>query len=121
MYKLAIILIALCALAQAGPLNLFVNVTMDDRPDLIFVEGDIALDVNSTSPDTEGRNAYQAASKWTSGILPYLIDSASAFTSAQTTTITNAMRTIESLTNNCIRFVPRTSEATWIRIFSGTG
>ena len=115
MYKLVFLLSVVCSFAAAGPLNLFVNVTIDDRPDLNIVDGDIAFDAGTP------RNAYTVAAKWTSGILPYVIDAASPFTAAHKTTITNAMRKIEEQTNNCIRFVPRTNQATWLRIHSGTG
>lgn len=115
MYKTLFLLCAVYSLAAAGPLNLFVNVTIDDRPDLDIVEGDIAFEANTP------RNAYTVAAKWTNGILPYVIDSASPFTQAHISTITSAMRKIEEQTNNCIRFVPRTNQATWLRIFSGTG
>lgn len=100
---------------HAGPINLFTNTTMDDRPDLEFVDGDIAFPAGAAP-----KNAYIRAAKWTSGILPYTIDGG-VFTAAQITTITNAMRKIEQQTNNCIRFVQRTNQPTWIRIFSGSG
>ena len=115
MYKVILLLGALCSLADAGPLNLFVNVTIDDRPDLNIVEGDIAYDANVP------RNAYTVAAKWTGGLLPYVIDGSSPFSAAHIQTITGAMRKIEQQTNNCIRFVQRTNQPTWLRIYSGTG
>ncbi|CAF2377320.1 unnamed protein product [Rotaria sp. Silwood2] len=97
------------------------NVTIDDRPDLVIIEGDIAFDTGSISPLLAPlKNAYILSSKWTSGILPYLIEQ-SQFSATQITTITNAMRKIEQQTNNCIRFVQRTNQPTWVRIYAGTG
>jgi len=115
------LLLACYSAVNAGPINLFVNVTMDDRPDLEIIEGDIAYDVGSTPELSQGRNAYLRTNKWTSGILPYIIDGGSSFTAANIQTITNAMRRIEQQTNNCIRFVQRTSQPTWIRIYPGQG
>lgn len=116
-----IFLLLVCySTVSAGPINLFVNVTMNDRPDLEIIDGDIAFDANAAPEFEPGRNAYIRASKWTGGLLPYVIDGAT-FTAAHRTTMTNAMRRIESQTNNCIRFVQRTNQPTWIRIHAGTG
>ncbi|CAF0972930.1 unnamed protein product [Rotaria sordida] len=121
MHAYIFLLLACYAAVHGGPVNLFMDVTIDDRPDLVIVEGDIAFDATSLIPQLVPlRNAYIKASKWTSGILPYLIES-SQFSAAQITTITNAMRKIEQQTNNCIRFVQRTNQPTWIRIYAGTG
>jgi hypothetical protein len=116
MYKQALLLLVVVyAAVHAGPLNLFVNVTIDDRPDLDILEGDIAHD------HVSGRNAYLGGSKWTGGLLPYVLDGGSPFTAAHVQTITNSMRKIEQQTNNCIRFVQRTNQPTWLRIYSGSG
>ena len=122
MYQHALLLLAIAFSAvHAGPLNLFVNVTVDDRPDLDIVDGDIAYDHLSATSEGLGRNAYTRASKWTGGLLPYVIDGASPFTAAHIKTITDSMRKIEQQTNNCIRFVRQTNQPTWLRIYSGTG
>ena len=117
----SICLLLVCYSAvHAGPINLFTNTTMDDRPDIEFIDGDIAFAAGTAPGLNSERNAYIKASKWTGGILPYTIDGG-VYTAAQITTITNAMRKIEQQTNNCIRFVQRTNQATWLRIFAGSG
>ena len=122
MYKhVFVFLVVVSSAVQAGPLNLFVNVTIDDRPDLDIVEGDIAHDHLSATSEGLGRNAFTAAAKWTGGLLPYVIDGASQYTAAHIQTITNSMRKIEQQTNNCIRFVQRTNQPTWLRVYSGSG
>lgn len=122
MYKQVLILLVVVSSAvHAGPLNLFVNVTIDDRPDLDIVQGDIAYDHVPGSSNDPNRNAYTVAAKWTGGLLPYVIDGGSPFTAAHVQTITSSMRKIEQQTNNCIRFVQRTNQPTWLRIYSGSG
>ena len=116
-----LLLVVVFTTVHAGPLNLFVNVTIDDRPDLDIVDGDIAYDHLSATSEGTGRNAYIRASKWPGGLLPYVIDGASPFTAADTKAITDSMRKIEQQTNNCIRFVRRTNQPAWVRIYSGTG
>lgn len=116
-----VFLVVVSSAVHAGPLNLFVNVTMDDRLDLDIVEGDIAYDHSSRTSEENGRNAYIRASKWTGGLLPYVIDGASSFTAAQIQSITDSMRKVEQQTGNCIRFVKRTNQPTWLRIYSGSG
>ncbi|CAF3391332.1 unnamed protein product [Rotaria sp. Silwood1] len=121
MHSYIIFFLACYSAVYGGPVNLFMNVTINDRPDLVIVEGDIAFDAGSTAPQLIPlKNAYIVSSKWTGGVLPYLIEQ-SQFTAAQITTITNAMRKIEQQTNNCIRFVARTTQPTWVRIYAGTG
>ena len=122
MYKhILLLLVVVASAVHAGPLNLFVNVTIDDRPDLDIIEGDIARDHVEGATAEESRNAYLGGAKWTGGLLPYLIDGSSPFSAAHVQTITNSMRRIEQQTNNCIRFVQRTNQPTWLRIFSGSG
>ena len=36
-------------------------------------------------------------------------------------TIREGMNLLETQTRNCVKFVPRTTESTWIRIISGSG
>jgi len=120
MHQYIFLLLVCYSAVSAGPINLFLNVTIDDRPDLEIIEGDIAFDVGSAPPLTPLKNAYVRASKWTGGLLPYVIDGPT-YTAAHRQTITNAMRKIEQQTNNCIRFVQRTNQPTWIRIFPGSG
>ncbi|UJR10667.1 hypothetical protein I4U23_014862 [Adineta vaga] len=116
-----ICLLLVCYTAvHAGPINLFTNTTVDDRPDLDIIDGDIAFQAGTAPELVSGRNAYIQASKWTGGLLPYLIDGG-VYTAAQITTITNGMRKIEQQTGNCVRFVQRTNQPTWLRIFPGSG
>ena len=112
------LLLVCFAVVEGGPLNLFVNVTIDDRPDLEIVQGDIAFPAER---GPSSRNAYFLAGKWPSGVIPYVIDGASKFTAAHQQIITNSMRKVEQQTNNCIRFVPRTNQPTWVRIYNGVG
>ena len=122
MYKhVFVFLVVVSSGVQAVPLNRFVNKTIDARPDLVIVEGDIVRDRLNATSEGLGRNAYLGAAKWTGGLLPYVIDGASQYTAAHIQTITNSMRKIEQQTNNCIRFVQRTNQPTWLRIYSGSG
>jgi hypothetical protein len=118
MHQYILILLACYSAVQAGPLNLFVNVTVDDRPDLEIIDGDIAFDAGTAPALGSSRNAYIRAAKWTGGLLPYIVE---GFNAAQVQTITAGMRRIEQQTNNCIRFVQRSNQPTWIRIFPGQG
>lgn len=120
MHQHIFILFACYYAVYCGPINLFVNVTINDRPDLEIIDGDIAFDANSAPKLEPFKNAYIRASKWSNGILPYVIEQ-SQFTAAHIQTITSAMRKIEQQTNNCIRFVQRKVEPTWIRIHAGSG
>ncbi|CAF1249392.1 unnamed protein product [Adineta ricciae] len=120
MYQCICLLLVCYSAVHAGPINLFTNTTMDDRPDIEFIDGDIAFPAGTAPGLDSGRNAYIQSSKWTGGILPYTIDGG-VYTASQITTITNAMRKIEQQTNNCIRFVQRTNQPTWLRIFAGSG
>jgi hypothetical protein len=52
-----VFLVVVSSAVHAGPLNLFVNVTMDDRPDLDIVEGDIAYDHSSRRIEMDGWSA----------------------------------------------------------------
>lgn len=115
------ILVACLSVIQAGPLNLFLNETIDDRPDLEIVEGDIAFPIGQGPSLSSNRNAYIKAGKWPGGVIPYVIDPASPFTAAHIQKITTSMRKVEQQTNNCIRFVPRTNEPTWVRLYNGVG
>ena len=61
--------------------------------------------------------------KWPYGVVPYIIDA--VYTKDQRNTVLSGLKLIEDLTrvNNgdCIRFVPRTIEETYIKVFSGSG
>ena len=115
-----IFLLLVCySTVHASPLNLFVNSTTDDRPDLEIIDGDIAF-IAGTAPELAApRNAYIRSAKWVSGVLPYVIST--AFTAVQRQTIINSMRKIEEQTGNCIRFVARTNQASYINILNGKG
>jgi len=108
--------VVLCSWRIVGA-ELFDTAAATDRPDIQIVQGDIAFPIDSVPV----KNAYIRAAKWTNGIVPYAIDNFSGYTTTHKTTITNAMRKIEEQTNNCIKFVPRTNQATWVRIYAGTG
>jgi hypothetical protein len=120
MMRQYIVLLLVCySTVHASPLNLFVNSTTDDRPDLEIIDGDIAF-IAGTAPELAGsRNAYIRSAKWVSGLLPYVISS--AFTAIQRQTIINSMRKIEEQTGNCIRFVQQTNQASYINIINGQG
>lgn len=85
-------------------------------------EGDIA----GVPLDLKGLAQIPTSSygKWPNGIVPYTIDSGT-YDSTQTGTILSAMRLIEDQTRingkDCIRFVPRSSESTYLRIHNGQG
>jgi hypothetical protein len=89
------------------------NIRANNRTDLKIIQGDIAV------PTNVGRTAYIASARWPSGIIPYVFDS--GFTTSQQNIIIGAMNTIMQETNNCIRFVRRSIELNWVRIFSGSG
>ncbi|RNA07860.1 hypothetical protein BpHYR1_032148 [Brachionus plicatilis] len=61
--------------------------------------------------------------KWTNGIVPYTIDA--SYSAAAVSIINSGMRLIEDSTRiggkDCIKFVGRTTETTYLRIFSDTG
>jgi hypothetical protein len=79
-----------------------------------LVEGDIL------APKKAGRNAYIKAAKWPNGIVPYEIGS--EYTAADKKVITDALADISKATNNCIKFVRRTSKTpAWVSVYSGTG
>jgi len=63
--------------------------------------------------------------RWTNKIVPYLVDTNNAYTQAHRDTMLLAMRTIEEKSRvggrDCIKFVPRTSQANYIRIVNGSG
>ncbi|CAF1088276.1 unnamed protein product [Didymodactylos carnosus] len=91
------------------------NILLDDNIQLF--EGDIAV-----RRDQLGRNAYLNAPKWPNGILPYEIDVNGGYTQDQRNLILQSMKRIEDQTNNCIRFVQKTSaDRTWIKIVNGQG
>ncbi|CAF0779895.1 unnamed protein product [Didymodactylos carnosus] len=96
--------------------HIFLDGAQLDRQDIEIVEGDIAFP-KGTMPHTENRNAYGKAAKWANGIIPYQIDRFSTYSAGQINTITASMRKLEQQTNNCIKFVQRTSQPTWIEAF----
>ena len=61
--------------------------------------------------------------KWTNGIVPFTIDQ--VYSARETSIIYSAMRIIEISTGgdgkNCIKFVPRSTETTFLRIYNGNG
>ncbi|CAF3586687.1 unnamed protein product [Adineta steineri] len=120
MYQYIVLLLVCYSAVNAGPINLFLNATIDDQPNLEIIDGDIAFEAGKAPALGSERNAYIQASKWTGGSIPYLIDGG-VYTAAQIQTIKNAMLRIEQQTSSCIRFVPRTNQPTWIRIFPGSG
>jgi hypothetical protein len=85
----------------------------NNRTDLVLVEGDIALPLESS------RTAFIQAPRWPNGIVPFEIDG--IFSNNQINTIVSAMNTISQETGNCIRFVARGNNPAWLRIHSGQG
>ncbi|CAF1137664.1 unnamed protein product [Didymodactylos carnosus] len=80
-----------------------------------LVEGDIA--VPSTS---EMRNMVLSARKWPGGVIPIEFEPG-WYTQDEQNKIINAMLKISEQTNDCIKFVWRENNPTWLRIFPGTG
>ncbi|CAF0958500.1 unnamed protein product [Brachionus calyciflorus] len=86
-----------------------------------FFEGDIAgIDFR------KGVSQIPTSSygKWPGGVVPYIIDPLT-YDDNQTATILAGMKLIEDQTRinhrDCIKFVPRSTEATYLRIFNGQG
>ena len=108
-------LLALIGLLNAVPLNNEVKDPMQGD----YFEGDIAGVEKGLAqiPTT-------SYGKWPGGVVPYIID-ALTYDDTQTATILSGMRLIEDQTRingiDCIKFVPRTTEATYLRIFNGQG
>jgi hypothetical protein len=99
-----LIIFALAVLVQCTTENV-----MMENPNLL--QGDILLQENGDS-----KNANIVTKKWLNGRIPYLIDSSSGYTSSEISIITSSMRTIESQTGNCLTFVPRTTESSYLII-----
>lgn len=122
MHQCVFLLLVCYSTVQGGPINLFVNVTIDDRPYLEIIEGNIAFDVGSAPTIlVPARNAFKKKQQNGPLVFFHTQSKRSQFTAEQITTITNSMRKIEQQTDNCIRFVERTNHPTWIRIYAGTG
>lgn len=85
----------------------------NNRTDIQLVEGDIALPANGI------RTAYTQAPRWPNGIVPIEFDG--VFNNDQKNLIIGAMSTISQQTNDCIRFVWRDNNPSWVRIHSGQG
>lgn len=87
-----------------------------------FFEGDIA----GIAKDAKGLAQIPTYSygKWPNGIVPYIFDSGT-YDSVQIETILSGMRLIEDQTRingkDCIRFVPRSTESTYLKIYNGQG
>jgi len=81
-------------------------------------QGDMML----TSPQKaalKNRNAINnMAQRWNKGVIPYYIDPSLA---GITGLIQQAAAQIAQKTGNCIRFVPRTNESKYVRMFFGNG
>jgi len=81
-------------------------------------QGDIVL----TPPQKaalKNRNAIaNNAQRWAGGVIPYYIDPSLA---KITPLIQQAAAQIAQKTNNCIRFVPRTNQPKFVRMFFGNG
>jgi hypothetical protein len=86
----------------------------NNRTDIQLIEGDIAMPINNTS-----RTVYTPAPRWPNGIVPIEFDG--IFSNDQRNIIIGAMTAISQATNDCIRFVYRNNNPSWIRIFSGQG
>ncbi|CAF3682864.1 unnamed protein product [Rotaria socialis] len=86
----------------------------NNATDATFMQGDIAM------PKQDGRTAFIRSSKWPDGTVPVEFDS--SYSTAQKNIIIGAMSEITKNTNNCIRFVWRTTNhPVWLRIFPGQG
>jgi len=109
------IIFALIGLLNCIPIN---NEVKDPMQGDLF-EGDIAgVDKGLAQVPT---NSY---GKWPNGVVPFIIDPLT-YDENQTATILSGMRLIEDQTRingkDCIKFVPRNNEATYLRIFNGQG
>ncbi|CAF3530842.1 unnamed protein product [Rotaria sordida] len=98
-----------------GVPNLFnlPNISKNNRTDINLVEGDIAI------PADKNRIAFTQHGPWPNGIVPYELHG--YFSASHKTMITNGMKKISELTNNCIRFVDRGSNRVWLNIYPGQG
>ncbi|CAF3829633.1 unnamed protein product [Rotaria sp. Silwood1] len=98
-----------------GAPNLFnlPNLSKNTRTDINLVEGDIAI------PADKNRIAFTEFGPWPGGVVPYTLHN--YFSAGHRTMITDAMRKISELTNNCIRFVDRGSNRAWLNIHPGEG
>jgi hypothetical protein len=93
---------------------------LDDSEDLMYVnpnniEGDMLFKEEEMN-DIEARNANIRARKWANGVIVFQIDPLSNFGSIGTNIILTAMKTIEEKTNGCLRFKPRTTESSYVKI-----
>ena len=93
---------------------------LDDSEDLQYVntdalEGDMMMPEEEKS-DVNVRNANVRARKWANGVIVFQIDPRSNFGTAGTDIILKSMKTIEEKTNGCLRFKPRTTESSYIKI-----
>lgn len=80
-------------------------------------EGDILLEEQDVLiTDYSARNANIRVRKWPNGVIPFVIDANSGYSQNQINTIIQSMKTIETQTNGCLRFVPRTSQSDYVRI-----
>lgn len=113
--KAFLILFCLVNVLYSAP---FADVELNPKYGGLF-EGDIAgVDKGIAQIPT---NKY---AKWENGIVPYVIDPLT-YNSTEIETILAGMKIIEDQTRvngkDCIKFVPRTSEKTFLRIFNGQG
>ena len=93
---------------------------LDDSDDLLYanedaIEGDMLFKEEEMN-DIEARNANIKARKWANGVIVFQIDPASNFGTTATNVILTAMKTLEEKTNGCLRFKPRTTEVSYIKI-----
>jgi hypothetical protein len=82
------------------------------------VEGDMKVSPSQKAA-LKNRNAIaNNAQRWPGGVVPYYVDPSLAQISGL---IQQAAAQIATKTNNCIRFVPRTNQQKYVRMFFGNG
>lgn len=112
----AFILIALLvAGAYAFPSNTYIYETkgtkINDLPAGTYLkQGDILVKKSSKSL------SQPRANSWTNGQIPYLIDPAAAYTSAELAIIKHGMDLLTQKTSSCVTFVERTTQTNYIKI-----
>lgn len=126
-----ICLLVACAGVYAGPAKnarIFYNDDPMKSSDLF--EGDIQLDpeqIGILGNPNRGLNQVSGLFRgaWPNGVVPYILDSAAGFTTKEIEKIADAMKLIQDQTRqngiDCIKFVPRSNEGTYLKIGSQTG